>query len=101
MAEQNSERNLKPFFIVMAVTIIPPTIAGAMFLFKLFGIGGAIFGGLIGGAIGFGGFMFLGGILSCILPDRIFVKYTGAASTSGGDPHHQFERAFTQNELLK
>ena len=70
-------------------------------LSDLLGTAGIVLGVIVGGAVGFGIFMVLGAILSEILPDRIFCEYTGSTSTDGGDPRHQFECAFTENEMLR
>ena len=102
MAAQKTTKEVKltPAWIFTAITIIPPTVVGAMILFEFFGVVGAVIGAVVGGAIGIGIFMVLGAIAAAILPDRIFCKYTGAASTDcGSATPYGYERAFTQNQL--
>ena len=99
--KKSGEKNSTVFWGLMATIVIPVVLVATAFLSDLLGTAGIVLGVIVGGAVGFGIFMVLGAILSGILPDRIFCEYTGAASTDGGDPRHQFERAFTQNEMLR
>lgn len=101
MAKQKKEQNLMFFWILMAVVIVPVAVMGAMVLFEVLGTTtGFVLGAIVGGAVGFGIFMVLGAILSGILPERVFCKYFGGVPQTGGDPHHQFEQAYTQNQIL-
>lgn len=102
MAKQKKEQNLMVFWILMAVVIVPVAVTGAMVLFEFLGTTtGFVLGAIVGGAVGFGIFMVLLAIITSILPDSVAYKYFGATPTSGGDRHHQFEQAFTQNQILK
>lgn len=85
---------------VMKWLLFLPFVGAATFTFMFFeNISwlAPIIGFVVGGIVYFA----FSAVLYLILPERIFCAITHAASTDGGDPHHQFERAFTQNELLK
>ena len=102
MAKQKKEQNLMVFWILMAVVIVPVAVTGAMVLFEFLGTTtGFVLGAIVGGAVGFGIFMVLLAIITSILPDSVAAKSFGATPPSGGDRHHQFEQASTQNQILK